>query len=735
VQKWDYPVAQASFRAANRYLLWRFNAPKFSAIFKELPVKNYAGIVIGINKYQFYHALSYAKEDAQALENFLIESAGFSADRCLLMTDTSPPADSHSTYPNRQNLLRMIDDQCRHQLRAGDVLWLFFSGVAVSGEGEDYLMPADGNPADIASTGISAKWLFNALKSCSAEQVMVLLDAHAPTGSEQQIGDRIANLAREMEIPVLLTCQNSDFSSETDALQHGFFTAALLEGLHSGKCKTLDSLAQFLSDRLPQLCEEHQSPKQDLLIAVNPPEKLSQTILPELDSPTPQQWLLPAVQLRQQEWELSAEQMQALREPVATAAVANSLTSEPSLESKPPALSTNGKTPPDVSTPAPQPIEPVAASPDSHSAPPVTPAPAGTASRGVPVAPLALGLLGSAVVGLLVLFGILTANVVKFGQPKLAQQQAPAPSAVQPAAPKPPAPVAVQPAAPKPPAPVAVQPAAPKPPAPVAAIPAPLPAPAPVAVQPAAPLPPAPVAVQPAAPLPPAPASAKPAAPLPPAPASAKPAATAKPPSNPKPTSEQKLNKALVLLQPTSASQFSDAIAQARQIPKNDPLYEQAQKNIDRWGRVILDIAIARSKQENYNDAIAAARLVPSEATEVYDQTQKLIAVWEELYKNDLANKRLLGDAQKLVRRGQASSYSQAIAKVRDIGPEDPHYQQARNLVNQWGDNIWQIAQYRARVRMLPAAIAAAKLVPADTPAYPAAQKALKQWQPPQRPR
>ena len=698
-------------------------------------MKNYAGIVIGINKYQFFHALSYAKQDAQALENFLIESAGFSADRCLLMTDTSPAVESHSTYPNRQNILRMIDDQCRHQLRAGDVLWLFFCGVAVSGEGEDYLMPADGNPADLASTGISAKWLFSALKSCSAEQVLVLLDAHAPTGSEQQIGDRIANLAREMEIPVLLTCHNSDYSLETDALQQGFFAAALLEGLHSGKCKTLDSLAQFLSYRLPQLCEEHQSPKQDLLIAVNPPEKLSQTILPELDSPTPQQWLLPAVQLRQQEWELSAEQLHALREPVATAAVANALTGEPPLEVKPPVLSTNGKTPPDVSTPAPQPMEPVAASPDSHSAPPVTPTAAGTPTRGLPVAPLALGLLGSAVVGLLVLFGILTGNLVKFGQQKLAQQQAPAATEqvsapAKPAAPKPPAPVAVQPAAPKPPAPVAVIPA---PPAPVKPA-APAPAPAPVAAKPAAPKPPAPVAVQPAAPKAPAPVALKPAAPKPPAPVAVKPAATAKPPSNPKQTSEQKLNKALVLLQPTSASQFSDAIAQARQIPKNDPLYEEAQKNIDRWGRVILDIAIARSKQENYQGAIAAGRLVPSEATEVYDRTQQLIAVWDKLYKDDLTNKRLLGDAQKLVRRGQASSYSQAIAKVRDIGPGQPHYEQARTLINQWGDSIWQIAQFRARAGMVPAAIAAAKLVPADTPAGTAAQKALKQWQPPQRP-
>ncbi|WP_155968960.1 caspase family protein [Kamptonema formosum] len=683
-------------------------------------MKNYAGIVIGINKYQFFHALSYAKQDAQALENFLIESAGFAPDRCVLLTDTSPPADSHSTYPNRQNLLRMIDEQCRHQLRSGDVLWLFFCGVAVSADGEDYLMPADGNPADIASTGISARWLFSALKSCRTQQVLVLLDMYAATGSEQQIGSRIAKLAREMEIPVLLSCQNSDFSSETDALQHGFFTAALLEGLRSGKCKTFEGLAEFLSDRLPQLWEEYKSPRQDLLITFNPPEKLSYTLLPDIDSPTPEQWLLPAVPLRPEEWELVPEQVGALREPVATGAVANALTGEPPAQPKPPVLSHNGKTPPETSAPQPQtPQTPVPASPTGSQSPPSqTPPPPGTPTRGVPVAPLALGLLGSAVVGLLVLFGFLVADLLKFGQQKLAHQPAPAPSEQVPAA--------VKPTPTAPPAPV--KPAEPKPPTPVAVIPAP---PAPAPAKPAAAKPPAPA--KPAAAKPPAPA--KPAAAKPPAPVAVIPAAPAKPPKNPQEANQQKLNKALVSLQPTQAYQFSDAIAQARQIPKNDPLYQEAQNNIDRWGRVIFDIAIARAKQENYKDAIAAGRLVPSEATEVHKRTQQLIDVWEKLYKDDITNKRLLADAQKLVRRGQASSYSKAIAKVRDIGPEDPHYQEARTLINQWGDSIWQIAQYRARVRMLPAAIAAAKLVPSDTPAGTAAQKALKQWQPPQRAR
>ena len=66
----------------------------------------------------------------------------------------------------------------------------------------------------------------------------------------ESIGAQTAELARQMEIPTVLSCRPNQVSRETSALRQGFFAAALLEGLRSGECTTLKSLDRFLSDRL-----------------------------------------------------------------------------------------------------------------------------------------------------------------------------------------------------------------------------------------------------------------------------------------------------------------------------------------------------------------------------------------------------------------------------------------------------------------------------------------------------
>ncbi|HEY9810989.1 MAG TPA: caspase family protein, partial [Halomicronema sp.] len=248
-------------------------------------MKNYAAILIGINEYQNFSPLSYAKQDAQALENFLIEEAGFVPDRCLLMTPTSPQIESHSTYPNRQNLLKMIDNLCRQKLQTGDVLWFFFSGYAAHWNGEDYILAVESTPTDIVNTGISIKEIYNILRSSNAEQLLVLLDIKRPISINYPIGDATIKLGRELEIPTIVSCKSRQTSSESPIVQHGFFTTALLEALRSNKNQTIGNLGDYLSERLPQLCEEHYSHRQDPLIAIVP-EHHTTNLLPEL-SQTP----------------------------------------------------------------------------------------------------------------------------------------------------------------------------------------------------------------------------------------------------------------------------------------------------------------------------------------------------------------------------------------------------------------------------------------------------------------
>ncbi|MCL1466616.1 caspase family protein [Argonema galeatum] len=251
-------------------------------------MSNHWLMAIGINQYQYLQPLGYAQADAQALWNFLVSKAGFMPDRCLLLTDTSPFVEGQSTYPTGENIKLWMDWLCREALQPGDLVWLFFSGYGVKSDGQDYLMPIDGNSADMAGTGIAMRSLYESLKTSKATMQLVLLDMNRERENQAgtQVGSQTVELARELEIPTILSCQPNQLSHEASDLQHGLFTAALLEGLRTEEADmSLATLKRYLSERLPELCELHWRPRQEPVVVVHPPGKSHQVILPDLGIP------------------------------------------------------------------------------------------------------------------------------------------------------------------------------------------------------------------------------------------------------------------------------------------------------------------------------------------------------------------------------------------------------------------------------------------------------------------
>lgn len=250
-------------------------------------------VATGINQYQIFQPLNYAQHDAQALWDFGVYQAGLSPGQCVLLTDISGPIEGRSTYPNRETIEGWIDYICREgtlgglPITAADQLWWFFSGYGVSYEGSDYLMPIEGDPAAVEGTGISMRSLFTRLKQIPTSNILVMLDINRATSTQSGslLGSQTSQLAREMEIPTLLSCQPGQFCQETSDLRHGLFAAALLEGLRSGECNTLARLEEYLGRRLQELSDHHMRPSQQPLMVVAPPEKIDRAILP-LDSPT-----------------------------------------------------------------------------------------------------------------------------------------------------------------------------------------------------------------------------------------------------------------------------------------------------------------------------------------------------------------------------------------------------------------------------------------------------------------
>ena len=224
---------------------------------------NQACISIGIDRYQFLPPLGFGTADAAAMDHFFIDAAGWSQSQCLLLTDTSPKIGDKSTYPDRENIDRWLKHWSWDTLRAGDLLWFFFSGYGVSFGEEDYLIPIDGKSEDLANTCISLRQLYKQFDEIGVN-ALVFLDANRAQNASLGggIGKATAKLAQQYNIPTFLSCQEHEFSHEEAQLGHGLFTTALLEALNYHPDLNLETIDEYLTSRLPELSEHHWKPLQ-----------------------------------------------------------------------------------------------------------------------------------------------------------------------------------------------------------------------------------------------------------------------------------------------------------------------------------------------------------------------------------------------------------------------------------------------------------------------------------------
>ncbi|MDZ8068262.1 MAG: SUMF1/EgtB/PvdO family nonheme iron enzyme [Nostoc sp. DedQUE08] len=243
--------------------------------------KNWA-IAIGINQYDYLQPLNYAKRDAQLMQEFLGNEAGF--ERIFFFSDDSPELAGKSTRPTRTNLLRVLRQLFEKPfMGAGDNFWFFFSGHGIRYADRDYLMPCDGDPEDIENTAIAINFVTERLRRCGADNVVLILDACRNEGKKtgEGIGRQTADEARQQGVISIFSCIPQEYSYEINALQQGAFTKALLEGLGiQGKCATVERLDQYLRFRVPELVSQHKNTRQTPYVIAEPVNKSHLILVP-----------------------------------------------------------------------------------------------------------------------------------------------------------------------------------------------------------------------------------------------------------------------------------------------------------------------------------------------------------------------------------------------------------------------------------------------------------------------
>lgn len=190
---------------------------------------------------------------------------------------------------------------------------------------------------------------------------------------------------------------------------------------------------------------------------------------------------------------------------------------------------------------------------------------------------------------------------------------------------------------------------------------------------------------------------------------------------------------------PGTIGDLQAAIAEARQVPPGNPVWDQAQTQIKQWQREIettqdqpfLDQAQRLAEQGNLRGAIASAEMIePGRA--LYDQAQERMERWQTQIQRS-EDQPILSQAQQLAAAGDLQ---QAITVASQIRSGRVLYADAQQDISQWRSRLEgqrqlqranQIAQL-GTANALIEAIQVAQQVPSSSPQKSAADEAISRW-------
>ena len=155
-------------------------------------------LVIGINNYQRLKSLKYAQHDAELMRDYFSNEANF--ERVFYFADNAPRIQAPDSSwqdmkPTYTNILSFLHDFFEEpKLDVGDNFWFFFSGHGLRYQGQDYLVPCEGNPRLIKDTTIALSYVAQRMRRSGADNVILLLDA---CRNENELGNRSAGWQKQ----------------------------------------------------------------------------------------------------------------------------------------------------------------------------------------------------------------------------------------------------------------------------------------------------------------------------------------------------------------------------------------------------------------------------------------------------------------------------------------------------------------------------------------------------------
>lgn len=222
-------------------------------------------------------------------------------------------------------------------------------------------------------------------------------------------------------------------------------------------------------------------------------------------------------------------------------------------------------------------------------------------------------------------------------------------------------------------------------------------------------------------------------------------------------TNIQLLQNAQLQAQTGDINDLATAVTQAQQISSGSDRWQEAQQDIDQWqyqiqlreDQPVLDRADQLALQGGptaLQSAIQEAQKIqPGRA--LYDEAQLRISDWQyqlqppesESFDSTpldqplqtvptLGSEQLLQSAEAIASKGTPKALAAAIAQANQISPESPSRFQAKLSIDNWSEQLLDMARGQALADPV-AAIAIAQQIPRGSRMYESAQRQIQAWQ------
>jgi len=191
------------------------------------------------------------------------------------------------------------------------------------------------------------------------------------------------------------------------------------------------------------------------------------------------------------------------------------------------------------------------------------------------------------------------------------------------------------------------------------------------------------------------------------------------------------LERAREIALPGDINSLSNAIIQARAIAKNRALYRDAQREIRDWqariermeDQPILDQAQALANLKDYSTAIETANQIPPGRTLSSEASQNI-----RRWRRELRARQNLQQANQLAATGSAEGLTRAIALVTNISTKTDAGVQRTELLERWSYQLLSLATDNANNGRYLEAIRLAESVSRESTAYSSARSQMQGW-------